>query len=90
MNGRDAAEWSEALSTEWAKLLTGTGTAEFIHTSEKPSGRIVSYFNPVCSIKYKPEGRQRRVRGTYGGNITDHEGEFTVLNASNIGPQLVV
>jgi hypothetical protein len=75
--GADAAGWSEALSTEWEKLLTGTETAEFIHPSEKPSDRVASYFNPVCSIKDKPEGQQKRVRGTYGGNITDHEGEVT-------------
>ena len=80
ITGVDSADWVKELIVEWERLLSGTHTAEFIHATDKPKDRVASYFNPICSIKIKPEepeGVKRRVRGTYGGNITDHIGAVT-------------
>ena len=43
--------------------------------SLKPAHRTASYYNPQVKVKVAPDGTlNRRVRGTYGGNVTDYTG----------------
>ena len=42
---------------------------------KKPKDRLASYYNPQCSLKKGEAGQLiRRVRGTYGGNVSDYAG----------------
>jgi hypothetical protein len=51
---------------------------KFIPWSDLPKGRTVSYYNEQVKVKTTPSGElDRRVRGTYGGNITDYKGPRT-------------
>jgi hypothetical protein len=75
LQGIDGINWSQALCNEWDRLaegrlgtVKGTRTIEFIHPSEVPNGRKVTYGSFVYDHKpLKPEPPQ--VRLMVGGGI---------------------
>jgi hypothetical protein len=79
--GPDAHLWRREESAELRRLLVETGTMAFINPIEKPLDRTSSYYNPQVSCKYKDGRLVRRVRGVYGGNITDYEGDKSATTA---------
>ena len=91
MRGPDRNHWKEAELTELLNLLPGgTDTMKFILHSEKPKHRQASYYNPQPKLKsvfqVGADGvqfatYQYRVRGTYGGNLSDYTGEVTANTA---------
>ncbi len=78
--GQDAHLWELAESTELSKLLSrqpkaAQPTMQFMKWADRPKDRTTSYYNPQVKVKQTPTGDlDRRVRGTYGGNITDFNG----------------
>lgn len=73
--GSDRDLWRKEESTELRRLLRDTNTMHFISQSDKPSNRIASYYNPQVKVKVKDGVTIRRVRGTYGGNLSDYAGD---------------
>jgi hypothetical protein len=73
--GSDKDLWLKAESEELFRLLRDTGTMHFINPSTKPSNRLASYYNPQVKVKVKDGVIVRRIRGTYGGNISDYAGD---------------
>ena len=48
---------------------------EWMDHKLKPKNRLASYYNSHCSLKKGEAGQLiRRVRGTYGGNVSDYAG----------------
>ena len=73
--GEDGVLWKKAANEEFDRLIATTNTMEFIHWDALPQNRRVSYYNPQIRIKVKDDGtKEYRVRGTYGGNISDYNG----------------
>ena len=70
----DADLWRTEESNELTRLLETTKTFHFITQSDKPTNRLASYYNPQVKVKIKDGAINRRVRGTYGGNISDYTG----------------
>ena len=66
--------WRTEESNELLRLLEVTKTMHWIDPSSKPAGRIAAYYNPQVKAKLKDGVLHRRVRGTYGGNISDYDG----------------
>jgi hypothetical protein len=79
--GQDANLWRREESAELRRLLVETGTMAFIDPLLKPHDRTASYYNPQVSCKYKDGSLVRRVRGVYGGNITDYKGDKSATTA---------
>jgi len=48
----------------------------------KPKHRLASYYNPQPRIKYVNNEPTYRIRGTYGGNLSDYTGEVSAATAS--------
>ena len=80
--GPDAAIWIQASREEFVRLMRETRTMHPCHPSAKPAGQIASYYNQVCSVKIKKEQRVARVRGTFGGEVINYDGETTALTAA--------
>ena len=80
MKGSDAAEWIEASAQEIDRLVSTTKTMHFIRPENKPHDRLASYYNPQCSIKH---GKDKRVRGTYGGDRSDYTGAVSANTAAH-------
>ena len=78
-NDRDL--WLTAESTELRRLLTKSNTMKFIPSSLKPSNRKASYYNPQVKTKTNGDTTIRRVRGTYGGDVTDYIGDRSATTA---------
>lgn len=74
LKGPDAVSWRQAEHEEFIRLIEHTKTMCFIAPQSKPRERICSYYNPQVKLKIKAGARVYRVRGTYGGNITDYAG----------------
>lgn len=75
IKGEDAKLWYKAANEEFERLITTTNTMQLIEWNRKPTDRIASYYNPQIRIKMKDDGtKEYRVRGTYGGNISDYAG----------------
>ena len=74
VRGPDALAWRQAEHEEFIRLIEHTKTMSFIDPGSKPSARTCSYYNPQVKLKMKAGQRVYRVRGTYGGNITDYAG----------------
>ena len=53
----------------------------FINPRNKPTDRLASYYNPQVRVKVKDNVVKRRVRGTYGGNLSDYQGETAAFTA---------
>lgn len=80
--GPDQALWMKAAAEEFDRLIEETSTMKFVPWNAKPSGRKVSYYNPQIRIKTKPDGSLTyRVRGTYGGDISDYHGPTAAQTA---------
>ena len=73
LRGPDKALWEKAHGEEIVRLMESK-TGRFIHTYEMPKDRTWSYYNPQLKTKLKPEGIQRRVRGTIGGDKVYYPG----------------
>ena len=78
--------WLTATSEEWTRLIDETQTLEFIDPAEKERGRTVSYMSMAPSLKPDASGdlTVERVRGSYGGNVTDYTGLRTANTASMV------
>ncbi len=57
--------WEKAHGEKLLVLLN----QNFIHIYEMPRDRTVAYYSPQLKTKLKPEGIQRRVRGTGGDKV---------------------
>ena len=73
LKGPDKVLWEKAHGEEIVRLMESK-TGRFIHTYEMPKDRTWSYYNPQLKTKLKPEGIQRRVRGTIGGDKVYYPG----------------
>ena len=67
--------WRIEESNEIIRLIETTATMDWFDFRLKPTNRTASYYNPQVKVKVAPDGTlHRRVRGTYGGNVTDYSG----------------
>ena len=73
LKGPDKVLWEKAHGEEIVRLIESK-TGRFIQMSEMPRDRTAAYYNPQLKIKLKPEGIQRRVRGTIGGDKVYYPG----------------
>lgn len=73
--GPDKTVWEKAACEEFHRLFVETSTMKIIRFEDMGEGRKPSYYNPQTRIKVKGDGtKEFRVRGTYGGNISDYLG----------------
>ena len=80
--GPDAKLWLKAANEEFDRLVNETQTMKFIPWSQKPKDRKASYYNPQVRVKVKSNGiKEYRVRGTYGGDISDYVGPTSAQTA---------
>ena len=70
----DLALWHIAESDELIRLIETTHTMDWMNPADKAKHRSASYYNPQVKVKVKDGALHRRVRGTYGGNISDYSG----------------
>jgi hypothetical protein len=77
----EKSEWIQAAAAEFQRLISDTKSMHFIDPKSKPRNRTASYYNPQCQIKIKEGKKVYRVRGTYGGNVTDYQGDTTAWTA---------
>jgi hypothetical protein len=77
--GPDKDLWTAEESHELLRLLEPSSrmppTLVFIDSRTKPRSRLASYYNPQVKVKMKAGALVRRVRGTYGGDLSDYVGE---------------
>jgi len=67
--------WQHEEANELIRLIDTSATMDWFDFSLKPAHRTASYYNPQVKVKVAPDGTlNRRVRGTYGGNVTDYTG----------------
>lgn len=89
--GEDSQLWHKAACEEFERLIETTETMEFISWDQKPKKRIVSYYNPQIRVKVKEDGsKEYRVRGTYGGNISDYTGPKAARTADMISIKVLL
>jgi hypothetical protein len=81
INGPNASFWHTAEEEEIERLLD-SNTIKFIPHYAKPKHRLSSYYNPQIKIKMKDGKPVYRVRGTYGGDRSDFEGETHARTAN--------
>jgi hypothetical protein len=78
--------WEKAFANELGRLaqgvrdIKGTDTIVFIHASEIPRERTVTYGRLVCDIRHQ-KAEQHRVRLTVGGDRINYPGETSTQNA---------
>jgi len=70
----DSSLWRLEESNELRRLLDTTHTIAWMDPAAKPRDRVASYYNPQVKAKVKDGSIVRRVRGTYGGNVSDYTG----------------
>jgi len=75
MKGPQSEKWKIASSEEFIRLIETTNTMEFVHHNVKPVKKLASFYNPQIKVKVKNGEEVFRVRGTYGGNLSDYEGD---------------
>jgi hypothetical protein len=70
IQGSDKEHWIAASIKEFHKLFTQYDTMRPIKLTSIPDHKkkYITYYNPQCKTKIKPDGKQYRVRGTFGGN----------------------
>jgi len=78
--GPDKDKWQAAGHREFVKLVETRKCARWIRRADIPSGRKVSYYNPQCKVKVGADNPER-VRGTFGGNVTDFTGRREAYTA---------
>jgi hypothetical protein len=79
--GPDALLWRNEESKELVRLLEDTKTMKLFDCTLKPLNRKASYYNPQIQCKVKDGVIVRRIRGTYGGNISDFTGNCSSYTA---------
>lgn len=80
-NGPHRDQWAEAEHEELVRLIVETKTMNFIPRHAVPHDRKVSYYNPQVKIKDKNGTITFRVRGTYGGDLSDYPYSVTAFTA---------
>jgi hypothetical protein len=89
--GSEQKRWLQAAAEEFDRLIETTETMKFIPWDAKPSNRKASYYNPQIRIKTKPNGQEEyRVRGTYGGDVTDYSGPTSAQTADMISIKVLL
>ena len=89
--GDDRDRWLKAADEEFDRLIKTTETMKLIPWSSKPHGRKVSYYNPQIRIKIKADGSSEyRVRGTYGGDISDYQGPTAAQTADMVSIKVLL
>ena len=73
-SGPDSTQWTIAENEEQVRLIETTKTMVWIDPQSKPVDRIASYYHPQVKLKWKEGHYVYRVRGVYGGNISDYVG----------------
>lgn len=70
IKGPDKEYWIQASIKEFHKLFKQYNTMRPIKLTDIPEykRKWITYYNPQCKTKMKPDGKQYRVRGTFGGN----------------------
>ena len=85
LKGDEKLKWEYAADEEFFRLIEETKTMRPIRWRQKPDGRKISYYNPQIKIKVKPGGElEYRVRGTYGGDISDYAGPTAAQTADMV------
>jgi hypothetical protein len=89
--GPDRIVWEKAACEEFHRLIVETATMKIIKFEEMEDGRKPSYYNPQTRIKVKSDGsKEFRVRGTYGGNISDYLGPKSAMTADMVSIKLLL
>ena len=89
--GPDGDLWEKAASEEFERLIDTTQTMAFIPWERRPKGRIISYYNPQIRVKERGDGsKEYRVRGTYGGNISDYNGPKAANTADMVSIKVLL
>jgi len=73
--------WLVEESNELLRLLETSRTMMWMDWRSKPANRTASYYNPQVKVKLKDSIVVRRVRGTYGGNLSDYAGDRSASTA---------
>jgi hypothetical protein len=82
MKGPHSAAWMAAMDAEFELLFVTHDTMHLIHHCDIPQDRLISYFNPQLKMKLNAELLHVfRIRGTYGGNRSDYEGDKAAYTA---------
>ena len=81
MNGPDKVEWEQASAAEFDRLIETWQCIAFCPATDLPPDRKASYYNPQVKTKVINGKLDRRVRGTFGGNLSDYSGDVTAHTA---------
>jgi hypothetical protein len=89
--GPDQDLWMKVADEEFHRLIETTETMKLIPWDGKPSDRKASYYNPQIRIKIKNDrSSEYRVRGTYGGDISDYQGPTTAQTADMVSIKILL
>jgi hypothetical protein len=89
--GPDQDRWLLAADEEFDRLIETTETMKFVPWNTKPKERKASYYNPQIRIKTKGDGStEYRVRGTYGGDISDYQGPTAAQTADMMSIKILL
>ena len=89
--GPEGELWLAAAADEFDRLIEATATMRLIPWDKKPPKRKVSYYNSQIRIKTKSDGsREYRVRGTYGGDISDYRGPTCAQTADMMSIKILL
>jgi hypothetical protein len=77
----DSDLWAAEEAMEFDRLIEQTGTMEWMAWQDKPVHRTASYYNPQVKVKLNNGIIVRRVRGTYGGDVSDYVGDKSAWTA---------
>ncbi len=89
--GPEGELWLAAAADEFDRLIEETSTMRLVPWDKKPAKRKVSYYNPQIRIKTKGDGsREYRVRGTYGGDISDYQGPTSAQTADMMSIKILL
>jgi hypothetical protein len=89
--GPDQDWWMLAADEEFDRLIETTETMKFVPWNTKPKERKASYYNPQIRIKTKGDGStEYRVRGTYGGDISDYQGPTAAQTADMMSRKILL
>jgi len=82
VRGPDRDIWLRAHSEEITRLVEKNECMKFIPHTSKPRKKAASYYNPQVKVKVKNGQMVYRVRGTYGGNKQQFNGEKDAQTAA--------
>lgn len=82
MDGPHRNDWIAASDAEFERLFITHDTMRMVHLTDIPKDRLISYFNPQLKMKLNADLKHLfRMRGTYGGNRSDYEGDKSAYTA---------